>query len=717
MANPFKELLPRTYHSFFGHFPRLTSVQEQTIPEIMSGKDVLVVSPAASGKTEAVIAPMIEQALKQGTDRFAIIYISPTRALVNDLYRRLNYSVESLGLSIDRKTGDYPTIDEKKLPFILITTPESFDSMLCRHPKIFANLSGVILDELHLLNNTPRGDQLRILLTRLEWMRQSIGQTSKLHYAALSATVDDLTMANLYFSEANNISVICVRQNREIDYQLISGHENFIPNLINHFIQNDYRKILWFFNARSLAEGFLQTLKQKQTAYPVWVHHSSLARKEREQIEYLMNTESRGILCATSTLELGIDIGDVDCVVQYRPPFNISSLLQRIGRGNRRKQNYLSAIGIYLSIIDKILFELFFECAKQGTLYEHSYSACLSILPQQIFSYAFQRRRIGLTSDAFDNITKEYLDPAHISKKEVSPTANSSKHKVASENRCGVYSNRIKNEIFNYLVSQDYLKPQKSGIYFLTDKLERKVEYGKIHSNIQEKSFGSYSVYNAETGTFLGQVFYLSERFILGGKAYELLRIEEKEKRAFVRYLKDASGTTKVFEGTGTIGYHYKIIPLFLRKLFPKYADKIDGFPYFIENKQVHIIHLLGGLYTYILKSALQKEDYKVTDVSGLMFIFPQPKSGPIYFPIPSESSIREVIEQNLLRFEDNLGSGAYFRFLPKELQVEDHYRALDMAGLLEFIQSRKLTQLEPEAWLDFENSQQETEKTSKNTE
>jgi ATP-dependent Lhr-like helicase len=73
MNNSIKQLLPHTYYSFFGHFPRLTSVQEQTIPEIMSGKDVLVVSPAASGKTEAVIAPMIEQALKQGTDRFGII--------------------------------------------------------------------------------------------------------------------------------------------------------------------------------------------------------------------------------------------------------------------------------------------------------------------------------------------------------------------------------------------------------------------------------------------------------------------------------------------------------------------------------------------------------------------------------------------------------------------------------------------------------------------
>ncbi len=687
--NTVKELLNRTYFPFFSRFGNLTEVQKQTIPAIISGKDVLVVSPSASGKTEAVVAPMIERALQSGENRFAIIYISPTRALVNDLYRRLVDPVSYLNLKLDRKTGDYPTINEKDLPFILLTTPESFDSMLCRHPKIFTNLSGVILDELHLLNNTPRGDQLRILLTRLERLRNSMGKTNQLSYAALSATVDDLTMANLYFPNPDNIQVICVKQSREIEYTLLHGQDDYIPKLINYFIQKDFRKILWFFNARSLAEGFLQTLKQKKCPYPVWVHHSSLARKEREQIEHLMTRESRGILCATSTLELGIDIGDVDCVVQYRPPFNISSLLQRIGRGNRRNQNYLYAVGIYLSLIDKILFELFFECAKAGTLYEHSYSASLSTLPQQIFSYAFQKRRVGLTLDSIDNITENYLSE----------------------------SSELKKQVFNYLVGQDYLQPAKSGIYFLTDKLEKKVEYGKIHSNIQEKSFGSYSVYNAESGTFLGQVFYLSERFILGGKSYELLRVEEKEKRALVRYLKEATGTTKVFEGTGTIGYHYKMIPQFIKKLFPKHADTIDGFPYFIENKQVHLIHLLGGLYTYIIKQALNKEDAKVTDVSGLMFIFSQPKSGPITFPIPGESAIREVIGENLLRFEDNLGSGAYFRFLPRELQIEDHYRALDMAGLLEFLRNQKLIRIKPEMWLDFENTQKDTEKTTEKTE
>ncbi|MCX7785948.1 MAG: DEAD/DEAH box helicase [candidate division WOR-3 bacterium] len=672
-----KELLIRTYFPFFGHFGRFTEVQIKAIPEIINGKDVLVISPAATGKTEAVVAPMIENALKTKPNKLAILYISPTRALVNDLYRRLVDKLEYLDLKLDRKTGDYPTIKETDLPFMLITTPESFDSMLCRHPKIFTNLYGVILDELHLLDKTPRGDQLRILLNRLERLRKSLGITDKLQYTALSATIDDLTIAERYFAEPNNIRVICVQQPRELDYKLVYGKDNFIHQLLDYFTKNEFRKILWFFNARSLAEGFLQTLKRIPAPYPVWVHHSSLSRKEREQVEQLMNRESRGILCATSTLELGIDIGDIDCVVLYRPPYNVSSLLQRIGRGNRRRENYLFAIGIYTSLLEKIQFEIFFECAKQGLLYERNYIPSISILPQVIFSYAFQRRRIGLTYDAFMNITQNYLSDAP----------------------------EIKYEVFNHLVETEYISAVKKDIYFLTDKLEKKIEFGKIHSNLQEKSFGSYSVYNAETGTFLGQVFYLSERFILGGKTYELLRLEEKERKVFVKYLKDASGTTKVFEGTGTIGYHYKMIPLFLKRLFSKCVENINGFPYFIENKQVHIIHLLGGLYSFILKNALLKEGFKITDVSGLLFIFPQQKVEPITFPIPKESSIREVISEHLLRLEDNLGSGAFFRFLPKALQIEDHYRTLDMAGLLQFLKSQKLVEIDAESWLSMEKA------------
>ncbi|MEO0105659.1 MAG: DEAD/DEAH box helicase, partial [candidate division WOR-3 bacterium] len=159
-----KERLKRTWIPFFSRFGSLTEIQKKVIPKILEDKNLVIISPAATGKTEATVAPIVEKLLEKNKTDFSILYVSPTRALVNDLYRRLQYPFEYLNLKIEKKTGDRPRINEKKLPFILLTTPESFDSLLSRHTQIFTSLSYVILDEIHLLDNTPRGDQLRILL-------------------------------------------------------------------------------------------------------------------------------------------------------------------------------------------------------------------------------------------------------------------------------------------------------------------------------------------------------------------------------------------------------------------------------------------------------------------------------------------------------------------------------------------------------------------------
>lgn len=140
---------------------------------VLDGQNLVAISPAASGKTEAIVAPAVERLLPDRRGRFSVLYVSPTRALVNDLSRRMAEPLQYLELKLARKTGDHPTLDESKLPFMLITTPESFDSLLCRHTRIFKELSAVILDELHLLDNTPRGDQLRVLLERLRSTRTS----------------------------------------------------------------------------------------------------------------------------------------------------------------------------------------------------------------------------------------------------------------------------------------------------------------------------------------------------------------------------------------------------------------------------------------------------------------------------------------------------------------------------------------------------------------
>ena len=680
-----KQTLKRTWVPFFSRFGRLTPVQVNTIPKILAGENVVVIAPAATGKTEAVVAPVIENLLPDKKNLFSILYISPTRALVNDLNRRLSSPIDYLKLNLEidlprtnalvrglaRKTGDRPKFDEKKPPFLLLTTPESFDSMLCRFPKVFTQLSTVILDELHLLDNTPRGDQLRILLNRLRRINQ------KLNYYALSATIDDLKIGERYFPDSQ---VVFVQTERDIENILIPHSKDFVDVIFRHLRERDLHKILCFFNARSYAESYSKIFDRPPFKNKVWVHHASLTKKERERIEQLMTQEKYGILCATSTLELGIDIGDIDAVVLFRPPFNVSSLLQRIGRGNRRKQYYLFAIGVYDNPWEKFLFELFFDCAKKGHLYEKRYNPCLSVIPQQIFSYLFQRRRIGTTYDSILRIIKPTYD---------------NEENISS--------------IFQNLLSEGILTAPRNGVYFLTPKLEKKVTYGKIHSNIQEKSFGNYDVYDISNNTHIGKIFYLSKRFILGGRTWEIVEKQEKEKKVLAQRIGEADGSTQLFEGTGTGGYYYRLASVIKQKFFPDL--KVEEFPYFYDAGNIYIIHFLGMLYGYILSEAFNRIEIPATNLEGKIFSirtkkatvvrdlgltenFKPNNSQYLPFPIPDENMIRSVIKENIFQFEDNLGSGAFFRDLPEDLQIEDHYLTLDIGGLLNYLNQLKLVEL-----------------------
>lgn len=650
--------LARTWIPFFSRFGKLTEVQQLTIPKILAGENLVVISPAASGKTEAVVAPAVERLLPDRRGKFSILYVSPTRALVNDLYRRLAEPLSYLELPASRKTGDHPGIDEKKLPFLLITTPESFDSLLCRHPRIFKELSAVILDELHLLDNTPRGDQLRVLLERLRLINFG------LHYYALSATIDDLDIGSRYFP---NPVVVKVESRREINSTLVPMGDDWHSDVLAALRRHECRKVLCFFNARSAAEASAKLLDRPPFAGRVWVHHASLTKDVREGVEATMNRERSGLLCCTSTLELGIDIGDIDGVVLVRPPFNVSSLLQRLGRGNRRRQSYLTVFGLYTNAWERFLFETFFECARQGHLYEKRYTPSLAVVPQQALSYAFQRRRIGVTLDAFKRVAR--------------PLADEAKLQLA----------------FHHLVETGKLQAPREGVYFTGLDVERQVESGKIHSNIQDKAFGNYEVVDVTTNRKVGTVFFVFHHFVLGGRSWELVEKHEKRKRLLVKPLAAVTSHTKVFEGTGTGGYSYRLAPVLKARLFPELAP--NQFPYFRDGQETVLVHLLGPTYGYILSEAMSARGKEVSDMDGKLFLFQQ--SGPAKelhsFPAPDVTAIRDIIGASLFRLEDSLGSGAFFRSLPEELQIEDHMLTLDIAGLLEFLKGLQTMEMEAE--------------------
>jgi len=648
--------LKRTWAPFFSRFGRLTEVQVRAIPLIRDGRNVVVISPAASGKTEAVVAPAVERLLPDRRGRFSVLYVSPTRALVNDLYRRLVEPLEYLELALARKTGDHPGIDESKLPFMLITTPESFDSLLCRHTRIFKELSVVILDELHLLDNTPRGDQLRVLLERLRLINADI------RYYALSATIDDLDIGRRYFPDP---TVVQVPGRRVIDEELMPMGGSWPERVVKELQRRDCRKVLCFFNARSYAEEYAKLLNRPPFTNRVWVHHASLTREVREGVEATMNRDKTGLLCCTSTLELGIDIGDIDGVVLVRPPFNVSSLLQRLGRGNRRRRANLQALGLYLNSWEKFLFETMFECAREGRLYEKSYTPALSVIPQQVCSYLFQRRRIGTTWDSVRRVLR--------------PLAGGD----AQIDRA-----------FRQMIDSGEVVAQRPGIYFNGPATDQRVGTGKVHSNIQDKTFGTYDVHDVTTGRHIGTVFFVFHHFVLAGRSWELVEHREKEKKVMVRPLAAVSSNTKVFEGTGTGGYSYRLAPVLKARLFPDLGP--GQFPYFRDGDQLLLVHLLGTTYGYILSEALSARGRDARDMDGKLLVLSGLRPGAKLktFPAPDLSAVRDVVSGSLFRLEDSLGSGAFFRSLPEELQVEDHLLTLDVRGLLAFLKDLEPVEL-----------------------
>jgi ATP-dependent Lhr-like helicase len=411
-------------------------------------------------------------------------------------------------------------------------------------------------------------------------------------------------------------------------------------------------------------ELFSQKLNRPPFQNAVLVHHASLPKKRREEMERLMNNSDRAILCATSTLELGIDIGDVDCIVLYRPPFDISSLLQRIGRGNRRTEK-LFALGVYTDNWEKILFQTFFECAQQGRLYEKRYQSSLSIIPQQIYSYLYQRRRIGSTLRNIYNV----MTP--------------------------IYTEDQIKSIFKKLVDDSKIKEFRPGIYFDSYELEKKIEWGKIHSNIPETSFGEFDVFDITSGAMIGKIFYLREKFILGGKCWQTVQISEKEKKVYAKFIGDASAVAKIFEGKGAGNYNYLLAPVLKNRIFPTMG--LYQFPYSYDGKNTNILHLFGSLYGFILADGLCEEGIDAIDIEGKIVILNRFRLVDDHLPFPSVDSIRKVISDNVPKLEDALGSGAFFYDLPVNCRIEDHILNLDIAGFLEFLSSIRLESVEPD--------------------
>ncbi len=323
----------------------LNQIQRMAIPDILTGKNVVVVAPNGSGKTEASILPVLNSQLSRESKGISILYITPLRALNRDILKRMAKWAENLSISAEIRHGDTGRSQRRRQalepPDLLVTTPETLQALLVGK-RLRSNLSGVkavIIDELHAIMGSKRGVQLSLALERLEVV------SSGFQRIALSATLADPGEAGKLICGPRPFKVkswvgeksyeIRIEypepEVRDLDLadDLFSSPEAAARIRRMKELVESHRSVLIFANARTLTEMLGHRLS---SVIPSAVHHGSISREERESAEDGFKAGEIPALVCTSTLELGIDIGQVDYVVQYMSPMKVSSFVQRFGR-------------------------------------------------------------------------------------------------------------------------------------------------------------------------------------------------------------------------------------------------------------------------------------------------------------------------------------------------------------------------------------------------
>jgi len=341
MTSAFARFPPRLQEEIVSRigWTSLRPVQELASHAILDGNNAVVLAPTAGGKTEASIFPMLAMLMEREPEGVGLIYIAPIKALLNNQAERLELYTEMVGLRRFLWHGDVK--DSHKRGFIkeptavLMTTPESLEVMLLSnrvpHAKLFGDLRGVIIDEVHALAGTDRGTHLISVLERIA--RYTPNDIQRVGLSATVGNPNDIVKWLQGTSKRQSCVVEPPKQPAPKDLRV------YLRDTLGAIAQDASQKAagkksLFFCESRSLAEEVAERLRNRGTK--VFVHHSSISLEERNAAEEQFHRGTNASIVCTSTLELGIDVGGLDFVLQANAPSTVSSFLQRLGRTGRR---------------------------------------------------------------------------------------------------------------------------------------------------------------------------------------------------------------------------------------------------------------------------------------------------------------------------------------------------------------------------------------------
>ncbi|QOY35306.1 DEAD/DEAH box helicase [Anaerobacillus isosaccharinicus] len=533
---------------------RFTPIQDSTIPVIInSSRDVIVSSGTASGKTEAAFLPILSLVEKAAASELKVLYISPLKALINNQFERIEKLCEHTHIPIHKWHGDVSQSVKKKFlkepAGILQITPESIESLFINRTEqirvLFKGLDFVVIDEIHSFLNNDRGVHLRSLLSRIETIAQN-----RPRIIGLSATIDNFEFVKNWVNYTSPEEVEIVDEKvseKQLLYYLMhfpEKEDGEAGNKLEVSLFEDIReltrnqKAIIFCNDRGSVEEvtvFLNRLAAREkVGETYYAHHSSIDKKEREYVEKtMMESKMPKTVVATSTLELGLDIGDVDIVIQLNSTFTVSSLKQRLGRSGR-KRDARQMLQMYTTKRDSLFQSLaVMELALDKWIEPATgYAQPYDILFHQIISICTETNGITMSQ------LLERLERNHI---------------FYQLNTTDVQL------LINHMLEQDYLEmvkgPNELIVGLAGERILRSRDFYAVFITPEEYTVleGVRKIGTLDKSTFLGSE---GDNIILAGKLWTIKQIDTEKNKIYV--LKAVNGKPPRYSSSG-LKLHKKI--------------------------------------------------------------------------------------------------------------------------------------------------------------